>query len=372
MKIGITGANGFIGGYLKLLFSSDNRLNLVEFDREFFEHSPLMDAFVSDCDVIIHTASVIRHDNDDYIYNENVKITKSLLSSIAKVKPGVKLIFLSTIQRDADSAYGKSKKYSEEILTDFADKNNGNLLILQLPGIFGENQKPHFNSVVATFCNEILDNLESKISAEASVELLHVRHVVNSCLEYIFKLDNQAVEVVRLKGSIIKVVDLYNTLYSFRSYKETQGVIPSVNGIFEIDLFNTFLYLSSVKNGPAVFDIATHEDERGNLSEIIKTKIKGQVFYSLSKKGVIRGNHYHTRKIERFCVVSGEALITIKNELTNKLYEIQVTGENPKAVDMPTCCVHSLKNTGNNELLSIFWTNEFFDPADPDTYYLNK
>jgi UDP-2-acetamido-2,6-beta-L-arabino-hexul-4-ose reductase len=142
--------------------------------------------------------------------------------------------------------------------------------------------------------------------------------------------------------------------------------------MLEIDLFNTFRYFDSLESGIAIFDIVNHTDERGGLCEVIKSQGKGQIFYSSSKKGVTRGNHYHTRKVERFCIVDGQGLILIENLFTGKSYKIEVAGTKPMAVDIPTCHIHSLKNTGSKELLAVFWVNEFFDAFDSDTYYINK
>ncbi len=372
MKVGITGVNGFIGSYLKLVFSSDTKIEIVAFDRSFFEKPLLMESFVTECDVVIHAASVIRHEDNDFLYKENIALTKSLLNAIHRTNSRSDLVFISTIQHDADTAYGKSKRDSEVLFSDSFNNNRGHLLILRLPGIFGENQTPYFNGVVPTFCSEILGGEKSKINEGAHVELLHVRHVVRYCLEYVFSEHKKQVEVLRPEGISIGICDLYEILTSFKLYRESNGTIPKLEGILEIDLFNTFRYFESISKGIAVFDIFTHADERGGLCEVVKSNISGQVFYSSSKEGVTRGNHYHTRKIERFCIIGGEGTIIIRNLFTNQVFEIVVTGKAPQAVDMPTCHVHSLKNTGSGELLSIFWVNEFFDPSDSDTYYVIK
>jgi UDP-2-acetamido-2,6-beta-L-arabino-hexul-4-ose reductase len=329
-----------------------------------------MDSFVKSCDVVIHAASVIRNEDESYIFDENVRLVKSLLEAFARTNSSASLIFLSSTHKDSNSAYGLSKKISEELCESVMSKLEGSLLVLALPGIFGENQNPHFNSVVPTFCVELLEGLVSKVNQDAVIELLHVSHVGSLCNQFISQKQKQKNERIQPTGVKISVGDLYQKIKSFTNYSET-GIIPNLESDFETQLFNTYRYYAIHIKGPSVFNLFRYTDDRGVLFEIVKSNTKGQVFYSTSKPDVIRGNHFHTRKIERFCVVKGEGKIDLKNIFTGEEYGVSVNGEVPVAIDMPTYYLHSLKNTGLNEIQCLFWTSEFLDKDNPDTYSID-
>jgi UDP-2-acetamido-2,6-beta-L-arabino-hexul-4-ose reductase len=145
------------------------------------------------------------------------------------------------------------------------------------------------------------------------------------------------------------------------------NIIPELNSYFDICLFNTFR--TYIKNDHYPVDLFLHKDDRGHLSEVIKTNVGGQAFFSVTKPGITRGNHFHRRKIERFCVVEGEALIKLRKIGTDDVIEYRVSGEKPATIDMPIFYTHNITNVGDRDMYTLFWSNEFFNPEDSDTFY---
>ena len=165
-----------------------------------------------------------------------------------------------------------------------------------------------------------------------------------------------------------KVSEILDLLIKFKNKYFEYGEILSFNNQFEINLFNTFRsYINLKTHFPIKYK--NNIDERGNFVEIIRLESGGQVSFSTTKNGITRGNHFHTRKIERFSVIKGEALIQIRKIGTTEVFNYYLTGEQPAYVDMPIWYTHNIKNIGEEELCTIFWINEFYDPNDPDTYF---
>jgi UDP-2-acetamido-2,6-beta-L-arabino-hexul-4-ose reductase len=365
MKIGITGSNGFIGKHLALMLK-EFELELVPFDRNWFEDKVALEKFVGSCDFIVHAAGVNRHESEDFLFKTNVEMSKKLTSAALSTSNKVHFVYLSSTHRDKETAYGRSKKESEQIFQSYNKAVNGGVSILILPNIFGEEQKPYYNSVVATFVEEILTNINSQINRGAEIEFLHVRHVVSKCLTLILQKPDSSFNTYALKGRVMSISSLHGLLASFSGYLEN-GVIPGLNDTLEIDLFNTFRYGAAAKCY-SPFDIQLKSDERGVLFEVLRTGTLGQVFFSVTKPGFVRGGHFHTRKVERFCVIEGSAEIECINLFNQKKYTFVVSGEKPQNIDMLTYHLHSIKNLGKIDLKTLFWSNEHFDQGDTDTF----
>ena len=370
-RIGITGGEGFVGSHLRFfLHEHKNDYQTVLIGREdFVDHKKLLDK-LSLCDIIVHLAGLNRGDDDEQVYNTNISLTKTVISGLDEVKKTPKIIFLSSTHNTRDTGYGKSKRESEALIYKWGEKNKTATTSIVSTNIFGEFCKPHYNSVVATFSYELANMKESKVdqSATVSIEFIYVRDICSLIFDSFKSVSTQT--TLNPKGRNIKIVDLYYLIKSFRD-EYFSGIIPSFKDKFEISLFNTFRSYLYPQYFPVSLDLKT--DNRGTFVEIAKERTGGQTSFSTThpNQNIIRGNHYHTRKIERFCVISGEAVIKLRKLFSSEITEYKVSGEKPVYVDMPVYYTHSIENTGSTELLTMFWINEIFDPSDPDTFMEN-
>lgn len=362
IHVGITGGSGFVGSHLRFfLYEKRNEYECVLIEKADFSHPEQLTQKLTPCDVVVHLAGQNRGNEDD-IYNTNVLLTKQLLDACEKTEKKPKIIFLSSVHNSRDTAYGRSKRDSEALIEAWGKKNSARTVSVVAPNVFGEFCKPNYNSFVATLCSELVEHKSSTVN-DAVVELLYVQDLCAS----IFKLfsDNSHEASFRCAGRKVKVDEIYNTLTRFRD-EYFSNIIPLFADRFELHLFNTLRSYLPVKHFPVPLDVKT--DNRGSLSEIVKERSGGQAFFSTTHASVTRGNHYHTRKIERFCVIGGNATIKIRKLFSNDIIEYVVSGDKPTYVDMPTFCPHSIENTGSTELTTMFWINEIYDQNDPDTF----
>lgn len=367
-RIGITGSNGFLGFHvyqnLKLLHSE---YELIEFDRSYFLNDSLLDAFVAKCDVIIHLAGINRNENQQELYHTNIRLTNSLIQSLERTGALPHIIMSSSTQEDSNNPYGNSKKESREIFSKWANRKGALFSGLVIPNIFGPFALPNYNSVIATFSYQLVNNIEPEILVDKNLELIYVQDLVEIIINLIQKSDNTHNLLVNhsIKKSvkeILRLLSIYKRDY-FLNYK-----IPSLTSNFEIQLFNTFRsYISLNDYYPKHLTI--HNDERGFFVEVIKNNTSGQTSFSKTLQGVTRGNHFHTRKIERFAVIQGKAKIELRKVGFNKIFSFELDGNTPSFVDMPVWYTHNITNIGDEELLTVFWINEPYDPDDSDTYF---
>jgi len=370
LKVGITGQNGFIGNHLyNTLGLYADEFERIEFEREFFEDQKLLNDFVSDCDVIIHLAAKNRHDDAEVIYNVNVDLVKKLISALETSKSPTHILFSSSSQEERDNLYGKSKKVGRELFEEWAKNNEGTFTGFIIPNVFGPFGSPYYNSFIATFSHQLSSNEQPKIEVDGLVKLIYIGDLVKTIINEIRNKRNDSLFIIphtdeRKVSEILELLETYKMEY-FNS-----GIIPELKNEFELNLFNTFRCYMDIKNHfPVKF--TQHTDPRGAFVEVIRLNVGGQISFSTTVPGVTRGNHYHTRKIERFAVIKGEALIQLRKIGTTDVYDFTLSGDSPAYVDMPIWYTHNIKNTGHDELYTIFWINEFFDPKDPDTYFEN-
>jgi UDP-2-acetamido-2,6-beta-L-arabino-hexul-4-ose reductase len=232
---------------------------------------------------------------------------------------------------------------------------------LILPNIFGEGGRAYYNSVVATFCQQLTTGSEPTVEDDREIELLHAQAAASAVLAC---MREQRLGDQRVKGQPIGVSQLLAKLREMLgSYRA--DILPDLQTGFELDLFNTLRYYLFPTHYPV--RVVRRQDARGALFEVIKTMNGGQCFFSTTQPGVTRGNHYHRRKIERFMVVSGKARIRIRRLHCSDVTEFDVSGDLPEYVDIPTLHTHSITNVGSSELMTLFWANEIFDSQHPDT-----
>ncbi len=370
MKIGITGQNGFVGTHLfNTLGLFPDEFERVEFNKEWFSNKALLDSFVKKCDVIVHLAALNRHNDPEVIFSTNINLVKQLTSSFERTGSKPHVLISSSTQEEKDNLYGKSKKEGRKIFAHWAKKNNAVFTGLIIPNVFGPFGHPFYNSVVATFAHQVSRNETPKIDIDGNLKLIYVGELVNSILESIRSKVNEPSHHVA-HTSEVKVSEILQLLQKFKAQYQELGEIPSLGSRFELNLFNTFRCYMDIENYfPRHF--TQHKDPRGAFVEVIRLGIGGQVSYSTTVPGVTRGNHFHTRKIERFAVIKGKALIQLRKIGTDQVLDFYIDENQPSYVDMPVWYTHNIKNIGEEELLTIFWINEHFDSKDPDTFFEN-
>jgi UDP-2-acetamido-2,6-beta-L-arabino-hexul-4-ose reductase len=369
IQIGVTGSNGFIGWHLcNILKLYANKFKLVEFKRDWFEDKSKLDQFVKDCNIIVHLAGLNRHDYEQQIFNTNVSIASKLIESFFRTNYKGHVLFSSSIQEERNNTFGNSKKEARELFTKWAIETGSLFKGLIIPNVYGSFGKPFYNSVIATFCHQLINNETPKIEIDSQLNLIYINDLVK---EFIELFENDTTGAIKIKHTdTYKVSEILELLIKFKFEYIDNGQIPSLNNKFETNLFNTFRSYCNLKT---YFPIKykNNIDNRGNFIEIIKFKIGGQVSFSTTKSGITRGNHFHTRKIERFSVIKGKALIKLRKFGTSEVFDYYLNGDDPAYVDMPIWFTHNITNIGDDELYTMFWINEFYDANDPDTYLEN-
>ncbi len=373
-KIGIIGQNGFIGKHLfNTLGLYPDKYSRVPFERAWFEDETRMDAFVSQCDVIVHLAGMNRHHEPEVIYDTNINLVKTLIASLERTQSDVHVIFSSSSQEERDNLYGRSKKEGRLLLARWAAGSNGHLTAMIIPNVFGPFGHPYYNSVVATFCHQLTHDETPRIDVDGQLKLIYVGELVEEILSAIESGSSYYNRVNTLEIAHtpeIRVSDILNLLTQYKEQYVEKGVIPAMQNTFERNLFNTFrCYMPIREHFPVKF--LQHKDSRGAFVEVIRLGMGGQVSFSTTVPSITRGNHFHTRKIERFAVIKGKALIQLRQVGTDEVLNFYLDGEEPAYVDMPIWYTHNIKNIGEEELYTIFWINECYYPDDPDTWFEN-
>ena len=366
LKVGITGQSGFIGYHLsQYLRYHSNEIVVIPFDAAYFQNPDQMDQFVRQCDTIVHLAAMNRG-SDEEIYTTNVRLVQQLIEALERTGLTPHVIFSSSIQEKKGNAYGRSKLEGTRLIAAWAERNNAHYTSLVIPNVFGPFGRPFHNSVVATFCYQLTHNQEPKIKIDSSLPLISVQDLVKEMIKVI--RSSNYVPVIYLNATAeMKVSEILTCLNEFKEEYFDRHIIPQLIGTFETELFNTFRSFIEPDQFPVYPEV--HADKRGYLAEVLKELCGGQVFFSGTRSGITRGNHFHMRKIERFCVIQGEAVIQLRRIGTDGIIEYHVQGSQPSFVDIPIYFTHNISNVGTTDLLTLFWTNELFDPADPDTFY---
>lgn len=346
MKIAITGENGFLGYHLRQYFLWKTKNEIVLLGRDFIESLHKL----KNCDLLIHCAGVNRGQD---IFKKNIELSENLVSELNDLNIKIPIKFISSTQETLDNEYGKSKIKSKEILEKYCISNKTKFSSYKVPNLFGPFGKPNYNSFINTFCHSIANNIDINIK-DNFVDLCYVYDAINVIDD---KTDNFIVHRVSV-SEIYKILLYFNSRYS-------KGIIPKIENIFQKNLFNTFRLFLNNK-----FKLFNNNDERGSLFELLKCDgSENQIFYSTTKPGVVRGNHFHFGKIERFCVLQGKAEIKIRKIGSDIIKKYIISGTDPEVIDMPVLHSHSIKNIGDEILHCVFWVDEIFDEKHTDTYF---
>lgn len=370
LKIGITGQNGFVGNHLyNTLGLFPDKFENVPFKKEYFLDDKELDIFVASCDVIVHLAAMNRHPDPKVIYDINLDLVSKLIGALDRTNSKAHILFSSSSQEDKDNLYGQSKKEGRVLFQDWAERSGGKFTGMIIPNVFGPFGKPNYNSVIATFCDKLVHEQVPEIQVDGSLKLIYITELVYSIIQRIEE-GTSLYNYYVLHSAEINVSDILNLLEKYNKEYKNNGMIPELNSRFEFCLFNTF---RSFINPGTFFPInhALHIDQRGVFAEVIRSNTSGQFSYSITHPGITRGNHFHMRKIERFSVIKGKALIQLRRIGTSEVLNFYLDGNEPAYVDMPIWYTHNIKNIGEEDLYTLFWINEFYDPNDPDTYFEN-
>ena len=366
-KVGITGQNGFIGSHLyNTLGLFPEEFQRIDFHKAYFESSSQLDEFVSSCDVIIHLAAMNRHESEQVIYETNIGLAQKLVDSLNRTNSKAHVLMSSSTQEERDNLYGRSKREGRSLLKNWALAAKGTFTGLIIPNVFGAFGKPYYNSFIATFCYQLTHGEAPVIATDSEVSLIYVQELVDLMINEIRSGESKS-DLYVGPTSVKRVSEVLNLLESYKDRYLDKGEIPVLNDLFEHNLFNTYRsYIDYSSKFPV--SLTKHNDQRGAFVEVIRLGIGGQCSFSTTVSDVTRGNHFHTRKIERFAVIKGKALIQLRKIGTDQVIDYYLDGESPAYVDMPIWYTHNIKNIGQEDLYTIFWINEPFDPADADTY----
>jgi UDP-2-acetamido-2,6-beta-L-arabino-hexul-4-ose reductase len=362
----ITGGRGFLGRNLAVQLRERKDCETRIIDQE--ESAEDLQNGVLEADIIFHLAGVNRPKDPKEFETGNAGLTEQICQILKDGGRSPKIVFSSSIQADLDNPYGASKAKAESALRQFSSDTGSSVRIFRLKNLFGKWCRPNYNSVTATFCHNIANDLPIVISNSAySLELTYVDDVVAAFMAEIdgHQADGEAGEDI--PGYGIELGDLAGRIQAFHEMRSTL-TLPDFAEPFNRALYAT--YLSYVPQPALEHSLGVRSDARGSLAEFIKQDHFGQIFVSRTNPGVTRGNHYHHTKTEKFFVVEGDGLIRMRAVEGGPIAEYSVTGSAYQVIDIPPGFTHSITNVGAGEMVTLFWSSEMFDPNRPDTYYL--
>lgn len=360
-RIGITGADGFLGWHLRAYLHGQRDVQVVPAGRAILDEPQRLRDFVGSVDAIAHLAGVNRG-NEQALRDTNIALAGRLIEACELSGAAPHIVFANSTHCTRASAYGEAKRVAAEKLAAWAAKSKAIFTNLVMPHIFGEGCRPHYNSAVATFCHQLAHGETPRIIEDGELELIHAQRVAEEMAAAITRKEGGE---LRLHGTLIRVSAVLAVLQRMATQYAAE-IIPEIESPLALDLFNSYRSYLFPQHYPV--NLQTRRDARGGLFEAVKSLHGGQCFLSTTKPAITRGNHYHRRKLERFLVVQGEALIRVRRLISGDVAEFRVSGERPQYVDMPTLHTHNITNTGATDLMTLFWTQDIFDAAHPDTY----
>jgi UDP-2-acetamido-2,6-beta-L-arabino-hexul-4-ose reductase len=372
IHIGITGQPGFVGTHLyNELGLYPDEFQRIPFEDAYFQSEEQLRAFVRSCDVIVHLAAMNRHPDAQVLHDTNVRLVEQLIAAMEAEQVTPHVLFSSSTQEERDNEYGRSKRAGRALFEAWATRTGASFTGMVVPNVYGPFGRPNYNSFIATFCYKLTHGETPQVLQDGSVKLIYVgnlcKHIIEK-IRIVRSLPSPVIERDLVPYDFEKrVTEILRLLIDFQSLYFAQGYIPALKDHDEINLFNTFCgYMDFATLYPR--KLVKHEDARGMFVETVKLGIGGQVSFSTTVPGITRGNHYHTRKIERFTVIRGKARIQLRKIGTDEVLNFYLDGNEPSYVDMPVWYTHNITNVGNEELYTQFWINEWYDPTDGDTY----
>lgn len=395
MKILVTGAKGFVGKNLVCnlynIKEGKNRtrnLNIEDiFEYDINSTAEELDTYCRECDFVFNLAGVNRPKDQSEFMTGNFGFASTLLETLKKYENNCPVMLSSSIQatligRYGTSDYGKSKLAGEELFFEYGKETGAKVLVYRFPNLFGKWCRPNYNSAVATFCNNIANDLEITVNDRSTeLELLYIDDLVEEMLDALEGKEHhcefEGVDTVLKEDgrycaapithheTLGEIVDL---LESFKKQPESLVVPEIPYNSFAKKLYST--YLSYLPKEKVSFPLKMNVDDRGSFTELLKSDKVGQVSINISKPGITKGEHWHNTKWEFFIVVSGHGLIQERKIGTDEVIEFEVSGDKIEAIHMLPGYTHNIINLSETEnLVTVMWANESFDPNHPDTFF---
>jgi UDP-2-acetamido-2,6-beta-L-arabino-hexul-4-ose reductase len=359
VKVVVTGAGGFLGWHTLARLRALTDHEVVAVTRDNWE---TLSTEVQSADAVVHIAGVNRADAPDQVRAGNLDMARELAGALREASRPVRVVNANSIQSGNGTAYGTGKQQAAEVLAAACAETGSAFVDVMLPNLFGEHGRPSYNSFVATFVQAAIDGIEPSIQ-DRPVALLHAQRAAQALINGL----SAPAGPNEPQGVPTSVLEVWELLREFHAVYAT-AEIPALNTPFRVDLFNTYRAALFPQHYPIA--LTAHADDRGRLVETVRAHGgQGQTFVSTTRPGVTRGEHFHLGKIERFVVLSGTARISLRRVCTDQIVSFDVSGDNPAVVDMPTMWVHNIRNTGDTEVTTLFWTHSLFDSENPDTFW---
>lgn len=367
MRILVTGAKGFVGKNLIVELKNRGYTDILEYDKD--TDLSLLDEYCIEADFVFHLAGVNRPQEQSEYMKGNFGFTSALLDTLRKHRNTCPILMSSSIQAELDNPYGKSKKAAEDLLFAYSKETGVKVLVYRLPNVFGKWCRPNYNSAVATFCYNIAHNLPITVNDPTVVmNLVYIDDVVEELISALQGKENCAGQFCEVSPVYtIELGEIVDLIYLFKTSRE-ERTVPDMKDSLTKKLYST--YLSYLPEDQFSYTLKMNQDNRGSFTEFIKTIDRGQVSINISKPGVIKGNHWHQTKTEKFLVVNGKGVIRFRKIDSDKIIEYHVSGEKLEVLDIPPGYTHNIENLGDTDMVTVMWANEPFNPEKPDTYYL--
>lgn len=364
----ITGAGGFIGKNLVATLKTAGYTDLMLFERD--DTPETLADYAARAGFVFHLAGINRPKNPSEFYAGNAGLTETLLALLDKAGNKAPVLVTSSTQATLDNDYGKSKAQAEQAIFAHGQTTGAPVYVFRLPGVFGKWCRPNYNSVVATFCHNSANGLPLSVrDPEYRLPLVYIDDVVAS---FVAALDGNCIR----EGDycVVPVVHettlghLAETIEGFARNRETLDVPDQTPGSLEQKLYSTWLsYLPADRFS---YPLNMHCDNRGSFTEFLHTPAHGQVSINISRPGIVKGNHWHHSKNEKFLVIKGTGVIRFRALDSTEVIEYHVSGDKLEVVDIPTGYTHNIENVGEDDMVTVMWANEVFDPDHPDTFFL--
>ena len=373
MKILVTGAKGFIGKNLVAELLNRGFEDILQYDAD--TEKELLKVYASECDFVFHLAGINRPKDESEFMKGNFGFTGELLNALKESGNTVPVLVSSSIQAELENPYGVSKKAGEELVFEYSRQTGARVFVYRLPNVFGKWCRPGYNSVVATFCHNIAHDLPITVNDEKTLlRLVYIDDVTESFIASMNSVISGKANIeeeeenrycsVPVTASIT-LGELAKTIQGFKHTRQDY-FIPDIAIELKKKLYST--YLSYLPKEDFSDPLNMHIDERGSFTEFLKAEGFGQVSVNVVKPGIVKGNHWHHTKNEKFLVVKGRGLFQFRKYGEEEVTEYHVSGDKLCVVDIPTGYVHNIVNEGEEDMVVIIWANEVFDPGKPDTY----
>lgn len=371
----ITGAGGFVGRNLVATLRALGCEDLLLFEKD--DTLETLAGYCRRAAFVVHLAGINRPQDPGEFYRGNAGLTETMLQLLAEHGNRAPVAVTSSIQAALDNDYGKSKRMAEDAIFAHGKATGAPVYVFRMEGVFGKWCRPNYNSVVATFCHNIARGLPIEVRDPAyELPLVYIDDVVKCLLDVMrhgsARMDGEGFCRIHPVHRVT-LGRLAETLQGFARARGAGGLptlaVPNLAAdSFEKKLYST--YLSYLPEDSFAYDLNMHCDARGSFTEFLRTPERGQVSVNISRPGIVKGNHWHHTKNEKFLVVRGEGVIRFRRIDSDQVIEYRVSGDKLQVVDIPCGYTHNIENVGDGDLVTVMWANEAFDPDRPDTFAL--